>query len=74
MIEQDPQAQILKRSVSVAGHRTSVSLEVAFWNELNMIAACEGKSLNHLVTEIDAVRSGNLSSALRLYVLKVLKR
>ncbi len=57
----------------VAGHRTSVSLEVAFWDELRALATREGKSLNHLVTEIDASRGGNLSSALRLYILDAMK-
>jgi len=64
---------IVKRSVLVAGHRTSVSLEVAFWDELRGLAVRDGKSLNQLVTEIDAGRSGNLSSALRLYVLYAVK-
>lgn len=63
-------ATIQKRSVLVAGHRTSVSLEVAFWAELRKLAAAQGKSLNALVTEVDAGRTGNLSSALRLFVLK----
>ncbi|MGE4350750.1 MAG: ribbon-helix-helix domain-containing protein [Bdellovibrionales bacterium] len=73
MIEADPNAVIRKRSVLVAGHRTSVSLEVAFWDELLRLAKAQGISLNALVTRIDAERSGNLSSALRLYVLKALQ-
>ncbi|MFA6280744.1 MAG: ribbon-helix-helix domain-containing protein [Bdellovibrionales bacterium] len=63
----------LKRSVLIAGHRTSVSLEPAFWEELCVIAKKRGLSVNQLVAEIDAARTGNLSSALRLYVLKVIK-
>lgn len=64
---------IQKRSVVLAGHRTSVSLEPAFWDELRGLAAARGLSLNQLVTEIDSGRTGNLSSALRLYVLAEIK-
>jgi predicted DNA-binding ribbon-helix-helix protein len=60
---------IVKRSVRIAGHATSVSLEAAFWRGLRDIAASRDVSLNTLVTEIDAGRDGNLSSALRLFVL-----
>ena len=58
-----------KRSVTIDGHRTSVSLEDAFWAELSAIAEQRGLSLNALVAEIDhgARRRGNLSSALRLF-------
>src|SRR5712691_6389818 len=64
-----------KRSVTIDGHRTSVSLEDAFWAELSAIAERRGLSLNALVGEIDHARAhgrgglGNLSSALRLHVL-----
>ena len=57
----------------ISGHATSVSVEEAFWRELKHIARREGRSLNSLVTDIDNRRSGNLSSALRLYVLDHLK-
>ena len=65
-----------KRSVTIDGHRTSVSLEDAFWSELSAIAQGRGLSLNALVAEIDHARSspGNLSSTLRLYVLEELKK
>lgn len=65
-----------KRSVTIGGHRTSVSLEDAFWMELSAIAAERGLSLNALVAEIDRARAtpGNLSSALRLHVLEVLRQ
>lgn len=63
-----------KRSVTIAGHRTSVSLEDAFWNELGRLAARDGKSLNGLIAEIDDGRDTNLSSAIRLYVLAALQR
>ena len=72
MDNRDP-ARIRKRSVLISGPATSVSLEEAFWRELKHIARREGRSLNSLVTDIDNRRSGNLSSALRLYVLDHLK-
>ena len=65
---------IRKRSVRVAGHRTSVSVEEAFWRALKEIAAGRGISLNGLITEIDSRRAGNLSSALRVFVLEEASR
>ncbi|HYB58376.1 MAG TPA: ribbon-helix-helix domain-containing protein [Alphaproteobacteria bacterium] len=62
-----------KRSVTIAGHRTSVSLEAAFWSALKQMAAERGVSLNALIEEIDRGRAGNLSSAARLFVLATLK-
>ena len=62
----------VKRSVVVSGHRTSVSLENTFWDVLTQIATEQNVSLNKLITEIDRQRDGNLSSALRVYVLKKL--
>ena len=64
---------VAKRSVIVAGHRTSVSLEAEFWNELSGLAKARRISLNALVAEVDATREGNLSSALRLFVLRTVK-
>lgn len=61
--------EMRKRSVVIAGHRTSVSLENAFWNALKAIANSRGLTVNQMVTEIDSRRSGNLSSAIRLFVL-----
>jgi len=58
-----------KRSVVIAGHRTSVSLENVFWTELKKIAAGKNQTVNQLVTDIDRDRGGNLSSAIRVYVL-----
>ena len=66
-------ARLCKRSVTIAGHRTSVSLEQAFWDALKEIAAAEGLSMNALVAGIDADRSGNLSSGLRVFVLQRLR-
>ncbi len=59
-----------KRSVVVAGHRTSVSLEPVFWAELRSMAAARHVSVNDLVTRIDRQRNGSLSSAIRVYVLQ----
>lgn len=67
-------AKVLKRSVSLAGHMTSVSLEEPFWDHLNRIAAEEKTSLSKLILSIDERRQTNLSSALRLYVLHSLSR
>jgi predicted DNA-binding ribbon-helix-helix protein len=64
---------VRKRSVQIAGHATSVSLEKDFWQELTIIAERRGLSLNALVAEVDGARTGNLSSALRLLVLRDLK-
>jgi predicted DNA-binding ribbon-helix-helix protein len=64
----DP-TRLVKRSVVVAGHRTSVSLEDAFWAELRRVARARGFSMNALIAEIDAGRSGNLSSAIRVFLL-----
>jgi predicted DNA-binding ribbon-helix-helix protein len=60
-----------KRSITVAGHRTSISLEEAFWQALAEIAAARRVSLAGLVVEIDRARPAevNLSSAVRLFVL-----
>ena len=59
-----------KRSLSIAGHRTSVSLEDEFWEALKEIPAGEGRSLATLIAEIDTARGNiNLSAALRLHAL-----
>jgi len=68
-----PGSELRKRSVLVAGHKTSVSLEAAFWDELRSIATARDMSLNGLIAEIDQSREGNLSSAIRLYVLDWLR-
>ena len=67
-------AAIVKRSVRVAGHPTSVSLEEGFWRELREIAGRDNLSIDALLTSIDAARSGNLSSAIRLFVLENCRR
>ena len=61
---------IVKRSVVIAGHRTSISLEEPFWDALKAIAVERGLSMNALVAAVDESRArSNLSSALRLLVL-----
>ena len=66
---------VVKRSVTIAGHRTSLSLEEPFWAALKAEAKARRLSINALVEEIDAARpldeqGGNLSSALRVYLFK----
>jgi len=68
-----PEHRLCKHSVTVAGHRTSISLEEAFWSALKEIAAAQGTSAHALIEEIDRGRQGNLSSAIRVYVLERLK-
>ena len=61
---------VVKRSIVLAGHTTSVSLEDAFWEGLKDIANIEHKTLTELVGDIDVERKqANLSSAIRLFVL-----
>ena len=58
-----------KRSITIHGHRTSVSLEEPFWTTLQAIAVHRGLSLANLVQMVDKERDGGLSSALRLFVM-----
>ena len=61
---------VVKRSIVIAGHKTSVSLEDAFWKGMKEIASSRDLTLSDVVTAIDSGRaSGNLSSAIRLFVL-----
>lgn len=63
-------AAVAKRSLTVAGHRTSISLEDAFWEGLRDIAAARASTVAGLVAEIDRGRgAANLSSAIRVFVL-----
>ena len=68
---------IIKRSITIKGHSTSVSLEAAFWDALNEIAKKRDISIASLVAEIDANRSSEiktgLSSAIRIFVLNYFK-
>jgi predicted DNA-binding ribbon-helix-helix protein len=67
-------SSLKKRSVTIAGHSTSLSLEEEFWNELRTVAAQRGISLNALVASVDVGRTGNLSSALRVFILGCYRR
>ena len=62
-----------RRSVVIDGHRTSVSIEPEFWDVLTGLAKGQGRGVNALIAEIDRARDGNLSSAIRVYVLKALQ-
>jgi predicted DNA-binding ribbon-helix-helix protein len=64
-------SSVLKRSIAVDGHITSVSLEDAFWGALKEIADAHEETLSNTVTEINKTRQrgSNLSSAIRLFVL-----
>ena len=65
----------LKRSVTIAGHRTSISMEPEFWSALREIASQENRSLADLLTDIDKSRNDrNLSSAARVFVLSKLQQ
>ena len=66
-----PSTGLVKRSLSIAGHRTSISLEDAFWRQLKTVAASRSQSLSAVIAEIDARRGeANLSSAIRVYILE----
>jgi predicted DNA-binding ribbon-helix-helix protein len=65
---------IVKRSIVIDGHKTSVSLEDAFWSGLKEIAHIQRATVSKIVAEIDKTRQqGNLSSAIRLFVLDQLR-
>lgn len=76
----DASTLIRKRSVTIAGHRTSVSLEQAFWDALKDIASAEGHSMAAIIARVDAGTilpgggKANLSSALRVYVLEKIRQ
>jgi predicted DNA-binding ribbon-helix-helix protein len=64
----------IKRSITISGHRTSISLEPAFWQELQALAARRNLPLARLVAGIDEARGAtNLSSALRLEILRAIR-
>lgn len=66
----------VKHSVTLKGHRTSISLEAAFWDGFCEIARTRGQTLNALAAEIDAGRDGDvgLASSIRVFVLETLRR
>jgi predicted DNA-binding ribbon-helix-helix protein len=63
------ESPVVKRSVVIAGRKTSISLEDAFWMGLKEIASTRRLTLSALVGSINSARTGNLSSAIRLFVL-----
>jgi predicted DNA-binding ribbon-helix-helix protein len=63
-----------KHSITVAGHRTSITLEQAFWDSLKEIAEEKGVSINGLIAGIDSDHPDNLSSALRVFILEHYKQ
>ena len=65
---------IRKHSVVLSGHATSFCLEDEFWQALNDIAQQKGLAVRQLLMQIDNTHTGNLSSAIRVYVLKELKK
>lgn len=62
--------KIKKRSITIAGHRTSITLEDIFWEALKNIASAKGISRQTLIEGIDKTRTTSLSSALRVYAMK----
>ncbi len=74
--EPAPHSPVIKRSIAVAGHRTSISLEQPFWDALKQIATVDGQSLSALLAEIDRTRApeAGLSSSVRLFVLDWYRR
>jgi predicted DNA-binding ribbon-helix-helix protein len=61
---------LIKRSVTIAGHATSISLEPVFWAALRAAAESEARTIVALVTEIDEARTTNLSSAIRVWLFE----
>jgi predicted DNA-binding ribbon-helix-helix protein len=67
-------SEVEKRSIAVNGHKTSISLEDPFWDQLKEIARAKKCAISTLIEEIDAGRlHGNLSSAIRLFVLEYVR-
>ena len=65
-----PETEVKKRSITIAGHRTSITLEDIFWDTLKDIAQKQGLSRQQLIIKIDETRTGSLSSTLRIYAMK----
>jgi predicted DNA-binding ribbon-helix-helix protein len=65
---------IVKRSVVIDGHKTSVSLEESFWTDLKEIAHTQHTTISKVIEGIDKERQGNLSSAIRLFVLDQVRK
>lgn len=65
-------AVLKKHSLTLRGHRTSISLEDIFWQQLHAIAKKHNQSVQELIEAIDKTRRGNLSSAIRVFVVETL--
>jgi predicted DNA-binding ribbon-helix-helix protein len=63
-------SSVVKHAITINGHETSITLEDAFWNSLKEIAHCRRVTLSKLLAKIDETRQGNLSSAIRVFVLE----
>ena len=61
---------LIKKSITIKKHRTSLSLENEFWDALKMIAKENNCTLENLITNIDSKRKASLASAIRVYILK----
>jgi predicted DNA-binding ribbon-helix-helix protein len=72
-VEGDP-TEPRRRSFRLSGHRTSLSLERAFWAALKNIAAREDRTMTSIIEEVDDNRTGSLTAAVRVYVLQWLRR
>ena len=63
-----------KHSITIKGHKTSITLEAEFWNELKLISQKENKSIQQIITGIDEINTtNNLSSKIRIFILNYLK-
>lgn len=62
-------ARLEKHSVTIAGHRTSISLERVFWRHFRRLAEKQQLSVNELIRQIDEARAGSLSGAIRVYIM-----
>jgi predicted DNA-binding ribbon-helix-helix protein len=65
---------VKKRSITIDGHRTSISLEAEFWGALQEIAAETGKSIAEIVKQIDQDRACGLSTAVRIFIFNYFKK
>ena len=63
-----------KKSVQLMGHKTSISLELEFWQALSDLAKQKNTSIRQIIIQIDTERSTNLASAIRVYILSELKK
>ena len=70
----DEDCEILRRSFRLSGHRTSLSLERAFWAALKAIAKAEGRTMTAIIEQVDRERQGALTGAVRVYILNWLRR